>query len=115
VPGRTRALFGIALVAAALLLPWLPFADRNIIDKATLILIYVMLGWGLNIVVGLAGCSTSAMSPFMRSAPIPTRCFRRISGFRSGYAFRSRGFSPRPSASRSVSPSCVSGATTSPS
>ncbi|HUD53540.1 high-affinity branched-chain amino acid ABC transporter permease LivM [Parvibaculum sp.] len=55
VPGRARFLFGIALVAAALLLPWLPFADRNIIDKATLILIYVMLGWGLNIVVGLAG------------------------------------------------------------
>ncbi len=55
VPGRARYLVGIALIAVALLLPWLPFADRNIIDKATLILIYVMLGWGLNIVVGLAG------------------------------------------------------------
>lgn len=55
VPGRSRYFVGIALIAVALLLPWLPFADRNIIDKATLILIYVMLGWGLNIVVGLAG------------------------------------------------------------
>ncbi len=54
-PGRTRYLFGVALIAAAIVMPWLPFADRNIIDKATLILIYVMLGWGLNIVVGLAG------------------------------------------------------------
>jgi branched-chain amino acid transport system permease protein len=36
-------------------LPWLGFSDRNLIDKMTLILIYVMLGWGLNIVVGLAG------------------------------------------------------------
>jgi branched-chain amino acid transport system permease protein len=44
-----------ALIAGAFLLPLLPFADRNLIDLATLILIYVMLGSGLNIVVGLAG------------------------------------------------------------
>lgn len=55
VPGRTRLIVGAAMMAIALALPWLPFADRNLIDKATLILIYVMLGWGLNIVVGLAG------------------------------------------------------------
>jgi len=36
------------------------------------ILIYVMLGWGLNIVVGLAGYWTSAMSRSTRSARIPT-------------------------------------------
>ena len=46
---------GLAMIGFALLLPWLGFSDRNLIDKATLILIYVMLGWGLNIVVGLAG------------------------------------------------------------
>ncbi len=46
---------GYLLAGVALVLPLLPFADRNLIDKATLILIYVMLGWGLNIVVGLAG------------------------------------------------------------
>lgn len=46
---------GLAMIAFAVLLPWLGFSDRNLIDKATLILIYVMLGWGLNIVVGLAG------------------------------------------------------------
>ena len=44
-----------ALGAFALLLPALPFANRGVIDAATEILIYVMLGWGLNIVTGLAG------------------------------------------------------------
>ena len=33
----------------------MPFADRYIIDISISVLIYVMLGWGLNIVVGLAG------------------------------------------------------------
>jgi branched-chain amino acid transport system permease protein len=39
----------------AVALPFLPFANRYVIDVATTVLIYVMLGWGLNIVVGLAG------------------------------------------------------------
>ena len=42
-------------LAFALLLPFMPFADRYIMDIGILILTYVMLGWGLNIVVGLAG------------------------------------------------------------
>ncbi|MDR3514361.1 MAG: high-affinity branched-chain amino acid ABC transporter permease LivM [Azospirillaceae bacterium] len=46
---------GPALLAFAAVLPLLPFADRYIIDIGTLALTYVMLGWGLNIVVGLAG------------------------------------------------------------
>jgi branched-chain amino acid transport system permease protein len=36
-------------------MPFLPFANRTVVDLGTLVLIYVMLGWGLNIVVGLAG------------------------------------------------------------
>jgi branched-chain amino acid transport system permease protein len=36
-------------------LPLLPFSNRYIMDLAILVLTYVMLGWGLNIVVGLAG------------------------------------------------------------
>ena len=39
----------------AVVLPFLPFANRYVIDIATTVLIYIMLGWGLNIVVGLAG------------------------------------------------------------
>ena len=46
---------GYAIVSLAILLPFLPFADRYVVDTATTVLIYVMLGWGLNIVVGLAG------------------------------------------------------------
>jgi len=54
-PSNTRKIIGWVLIVIALVLPWLPFSDRNLVDKATLLLIYVMLGWGLNIVVGLAG------------------------------------------------------------
>ncbi|MGD9507245.1 MAG: high-affinity branched-chain amino acid ABC transporter permease LivM [Geminicoccaceae bacterium] len=39
----------------AFVLPFLPFSNRYVVDIATTVLIYVMLGWGLNIVVGLAG------------------------------------------------------------
>lgn len=46
------AAFGIGL---AVVMPFLPFADRYWVDVGTTVLIYVMLGWGLNIVVGLAG------------------------------------------------------------
>jgi len=43
------------LLLAAILLPFAPFADRRVLDIGVLVLTYVMLGWGLNIVVGLAG------------------------------------------------------------
>jgi branched-chain amino acid transport system permease protein len=45
----------IAGVVFAFVMPFLPFANRYVVDVATTVLIYVMLGWGLNIVVGLAG------------------------------------------------------------
>jgi branched-chain amino acid transport system permease protein len=50
----TGLLTGLGVGFAAVL-PFLPFADRYVVDVATTVLIYVMLGWGLNIVVGLAG------------------------------------------------------------
>jgi branched-chain amino acid transport system permease protein len=49
---RSIALMGLA---AAIAFPFLPFADRYWLDLAILILTYLVLGWGLNIVVGLAG------------------------------------------------------------
>jgi branched-chain amino acid transport system permease protein len=45
----------LAGVALAVALPFLPFSSRYLIDLGTTVLIYVMLGWGLNVVVGLAG------------------------------------------------------------
>ncbi|MFO1057019.1 MAG: high-affinity branched-chain amino acid ABC transporter permease LivM [Dongiaceae bacterium] len=47
--------FGPLLMAFAIAMPMMPFADKQIVDVATLVVTYVMLGWGLNIVVGLAG------------------------------------------------------------
>ena len=44
-----------ALLILAIALPFIPGVDRRIVDLAILILTYIMLGWGLNIVVGLAG------------------------------------------------------------
>ena len=46
---------GAAAAVIAFTLPFMPFANRYIVDVATLVLTYIMLGWGLNIVVGLAG------------------------------------------------------------
>jgi len=43
------------LIIFAVILPFLPTSNRYIMDLAILVLTYVMLGWGLNIVVGLAG------------------------------------------------------------
>jgi branched-chain amino acid transport system permease protein len=48
-------LFGPALLALALILPLIPGIGRYELDLGILVLTYVMLGWGLNIVVGLAG------------------------------------------------------------
>ena len=42
-------------IGFAIALPVLPFSSRYLTDLGTTVLIYVMLGWGLNVVVGLAG------------------------------------------------------------
>jgi branched-chain amino acid transport system permease protein len=52
---RAGKLFAVLLVVFAAALPFLPFSSRYIVDLATTVLIYIMLGWGLNVVVGLAG------------------------------------------------------------
>ena len=54
--GKGQALrLTIAGIAFAVALPFLPFSSGYLIDLGTTVLIYVMLGWGLNVVVGLAG------------------------------------------------------------
>ncbi|BBK37123.1 hypothetical protein STAQ_22010 [Allostella sp. ATCC 35155] len=54
VRGARRAV-PAAFLALAVLFPFLPFVDQRLLDIAILVLTYIMLGWGLNIVVGLAG------------------------------------------------------------
>ena len=44
-----------ALLVFALLIPVIFYDQRYILDLSILVLTYVMLGWGLNVVVGLAG------------------------------------------------------------
>ncbi len=49
------ALFALAIALPFILTTYFPNQDRQYIDLAILIMTYIMLGWGLNIVVGLAG------------------------------------------------------------
>jgi len=46
---------GPALLMFALFMPFVFYSNRYLLDLGILVLTYVMLGWGLNIVVGLAG------------------------------------------------------------
>ncbi|MGH6873753.1 MAG: high-affinity branched-chain amino acid ABC transporter permease LivM, partial [Aestuariivirgaceae bacterium] len=46
---------GPVVLLCALVLPFMPFSDRYVMDISILIVTYVMLGWGLQVVVGLAG------------------------------------------------------------
>ncbi|WP_374371800.1 high-affinity branched-chain amino acid ABC transporter permease LivM [Dongia sp.] len=48
-------ILGPILIVIALIVPWTPWGDRAVVDSLVLVMTYVMLGWGLNIVVGLAG------------------------------------------------------------
>jgi branched-chain amino acid transport system permease protein len=52
---RLSSFAGIALLAFAITIPFFFFSNRYVLDLSILVLTYVMLGWGLNIVVGLAG------------------------------------------------------------
>ncbi len=45
----------IGAVIFSIIFPFMPFADRYWMDIAIMMLTYIMLGWGLNIVIGLAG------------------------------------------------------------
>jgi len=47
--------FGPVFVLFAVIFPFLPTTSRYLLDLGILVLTYVMLGWGLNVVVGLAG------------------------------------------------------------
>src|SRR5690242_8529419 len=48
-------LVGPVLLVFTLLVPVIFYNQRYILDPSILVLTYVMLGWGLNVVVGLAG------------------------------------------------------------
>jgi branched-chain amino acid transport system permease protein len=55
IAARLGPFVGLALLAFAIATPYLFYANRYLLELGILVLTYVMLGWGLNIVVGLAG------------------------------------------------------------
>jgi branched-chain amino acid transport system permease protein len=71
------------LVALALILPALPFADRRMLDVATMIMTYILLGWGLNIVTGLAGLLDLGYAAFFAIGTYTAA----ILGARFGFSF----------------------------
>lgn len=52
---RLSVYVGPILVVLAVIFPFTDLATRSTLGVATIVLIYIMLGWGLNIIVGLAG------------------------------------------------------------
>jgi branched-chain amino acid transport system permease protein len=52
---RVVNVLGWVALGASIALPIVYSDNRYVVDTATTVLIYVMLGWGLNVVVGLAG------------------------------------------------------------
>ena len=52
---RSSIWIGAFLFAVAAVFPFMPGVNLQYLDIAVLVLTYIMLGWGLNIVVGLAG------------------------------------------------------------
>jgi len=75
-----------AILGLALLLPLLLPGNRYVIDTATTLGIYVMLGWGLNVVVGLAGLldlgyvafyAVGAYAFALLSTSVPLKCLLR--------------------------------------
>ena len=45
----------LSAIIFSIIFPFLPFTDRYLMDIGIMMLTYIMLGWGLNIVIGLAG------------------------------------------------------------
>lgn len=67
-----QKLFLVALLVAAVAWPFV--VSRGTVDIATLTMIYVILGLGLNVVVGLSGLLVLGYGGFTPSVPTPSRC-----------------------------------------
>ena len=103
------------LLGIAISLPFLPFSDRSWLDRGINVLIYVMLGWGLNIVVGLAGLLDLGYVAFYAVGAYSYALLSINFGLTSGSACRSPGCSPRSSAFCSAHRPCGCAAIISPS
>ena len=102
-----------ALLIFTLLVPVIFYNQRYILDLAILVLTYVMLGWGLNVVVGLAGLLDLGYVAFYAVGAYSYGRSPPISAGRSGSACRSPASSPRSGACCSAFRYCGCAATTS--
>ena len=64
----------------AIVWPFLPFASQYLLDLATAVVIYIMLGWGLNVVVGLAGLLNLGYAAFLCRRRLYAGAHRRLLG-----------------------------------
>ncbi len=85
-----RSGLSAALLVIALVFPVAFYNNPYFLGIAIIILTYIMLGWGLNIVVGLAGLLDLGYVAFYAVGAIPTRSLRRLTAGRSGCACRLR-------------------------
>ena len=115
--GLALARRGIApvLLIFTLLVPVIFYDQRYILDLGILVLTYVMLGWGLNIVVGLAGLLDLGYVAFYAVGAYSYALLATNFGCRSGSACRSPASSRRSGACCSAFRCCGCAATISPS
>lgn len=104
-----QKLFLMALLVIAVAWPFM--VSRGSVDIATMTMIYIILGLGLNVVVGCPACWYWATAAFTPSALIPLRCSTTITVWVSGPACRWRDWSPPPPVSCSASRYCACAAT----
>ena len=112
-PAKSNKLLVLLILAAAVIWPF--FAGRSSVDIATMVLIYVMLGLGLNIVVGFAGLLDLGFVGFYAVGAYTYALLYHWGGWASGKRCRSRARWPRCSASSWAFRCCACAATTWPS
>lgn len=81
-----QKLFLVALLVLAVAWPFM--VSRGTVDIATLTMIYIILGLGLNVVVGLSGLLVLGYGGFTPSALTPLRCSITITAWASGLVCR---------------------------
>ncbi len=99
----------MALLVIAVAWPFM--VSRGSVDIATMTMIYIILGLGLNVVVGLSGLLVLGYGGFYAIGAYTLRCSTTIMVWVSGPACRWRDWSPPPLVSCSASRSCVCAAT----
>jgi branched-chain amino acid transport system permease protein len=103
---------GWGALGVSLVLPIVFSDNRYVVDTATTVLIYVMLGWGLNVVVGLAGLLDLGYVAFYAVGAYTYGVLATQFGWTFWQALPVAGLMAAPSASFSAGRRCACAATT---